>query len=251
MENQCTDTANTPADSLVVVSFYNARPADHLVSLLDQLASIPAGQVFDLIVVVNKGVDVPLSLPERHRDTRILYRENFGFNIGAWDYGWRSNRNYRYYLFLQDECVVARDNWLKGFIDRMGDRPALLGECMVYDLPACVSGNQEFIDYVKQIDAVHEVPENMANAHLQTLVIFSANEVLARINGFPVSKDDKAQAVATEVSLSRVVSAAGYPVRQVGFYPFKYVMHPQWEDVRRKVRSLPGTLKRLYRTLAS
>lgn len=234
-----------------MVSFYNARPADQLVSLLDQLASIPAGRAFDLVVVVNKGIEVSLTLPERHRDTRVLYRENFGFNIGAWDHGWRSNPNYRYYLFLQDECVIARNNWLQGFVDRMGGKPALLGECLVYDLPACVSGNPEFLEYVKQIDTVHKVPENTSNVHLQTLVVFASAEVLSRIDGFPVSKESKAQAVATEVSLSRVVSAAGYPVRQVGFYPFKYVMHPQWEAVRRKVRSLPGTLKRLYRRLAN
>ncbi len=35
-------------------------------------------------------------------------RENTGFNIGAWDYGWRHLPPYDYYLFLQDDCFIVR-----------------------------------------------------------------------------------------------------------------------------------------------
>jgi hypothetical protein len=40
-------------------------------------------------------------------------RENTGFNIGAWDYGWRHLPPYDYYLFLQDDCFIVRPLWLK------------------------------------------------------------------------------------------------------------------------------------------
>ena len=76
-------------NTLVVVSHYNAWPTDQLVALLDQIKAIPAGCPFDCRVVVNQAKPGPLELPPRHADVGVLYRENIGYNIGAWDHGWR------------------------------------------------------------------------------------------------------------------------------------------------------------------
>ncbi len=39
-----------------------------------------------------------------------------GYNIGAWHHGWSFARDYRYYLFLQDECQIEKPNWLGAFV---------------------------------------------------------------------------------------------------------------------------------------
>src|SRR4051812_932642 len=47
-------------DTLVVVSYYDGRPADDLIRLLDEIGHIPAGRPFALRVVVNRTQDRPL-----------------------------------------------------------------------------------------------------------------------------------------------------------------------------------------------
>jgi len=94
----------------VVVSYYDARPDAELHRLLRQIRD----SEFDLrhvLVVVNSVGSAALELADGLGLVETVYRRNAGFNMGAWDFGWRARPHYRNYLFLQDECTVVRPDW--------------------------------------------------------------------------------------------------------------------------------------------
>jgi hypothetical protein len=225
--------------TLVVVAHYNARPADALVALLDQIHEQPSGWRFDVCVVVNQAQPVPLKLPERHRRTRLLYRENTGFNIGAWNHGWRQAPGYDRYLFLQDECRIVGNPWLSPFMRRLNRQGVgLVGES--WFAPRPITWDEQAAEYA------HDHPHRdnffrMAHSwllrrgidpgghvdHLQSLVLATRRDVLERMNGFRIGPD-KEQAIAAEIAISRAVVALGLRCTQVGFFPFSCIEHPQW-----------------------
>ena len=93
------------------------------------MKDIPSGHPFRCLVVVNRAIDRDLELPERHRDVEILYRENVGYNIGAWEHGWRVAAPAEYYLFLQEECRIVRPDWLGSSTRLLADpKVGLVGE---------------------------------------------------------------------------------------------------------------------------
>src|SRR5438552_9442241 len=98
---------------LVVISHYNARPVNDVLALLDSMHSVPSGWPFHVRIVVNQETPTSLILPARPWRFEVLYRENRGYNIGAWDFGWRVSPYYDAYLFLQEECQVVREGWIK------------------------------------------------------------------------------------------------------------------------------------------
>ena len=105
---------------LVVVSYYDARPVQELDELLRSLAAIPSGWPFAVRVVVNQDGGARTDLADRHPGVQVMHRPNQGYNIGAWDHGWRAEPAYEAYLFLQHECVLLREGWLRPFVDRIG-----------------------------------------------------------------------------------------------------------------------------------
>jgi hypothetical protein len=233
--------------ALVVISHYNAWPMDHLVALLDQIRSIPSGYPFRCLVVVNKAVDRPLELPARHADVEILYRENTGYNIGAWDYGWRFGTRADYYLFLQEECKILRPDWLGSSVRRL-ERPkvGLVGESLAYE-----KLSWERLDYYKRFDFYQAkpgepvlgemqgvrrflgskgVPVGWTGEHLQSLIIATRRDVLEAIDGFMIGTS-KGDAIACEFGISRAVASKGWKIEQIGLFPFRYVDHPQWDHL--------------------
>ena len=101
------NSSTTHPSVLVVISHYNAWPSDQLVGLLDRMWTIPAGHPFQTRVVVNRAERHELTLPSRYRSVEVVYRENVGFNIGAWEHGWRKPPVFDAYLFLQEECQIV------------------------------------------------------------------------------------------------------------------------------------------------
>jgi len=235
----------------VVISYYNAWPIKDLVALLDQMDSVPSGCTFDQVVVVNKGVDELIDLPDRHQHVSVLYRENSGYNIGAWSYGWKCNREYKHYLFLQDECVILKENWLKAFANKVAKKDGLIGESIVYELPSCVSDDLGFSQNIRMLEKRYSINKSLSDQHLQTLILFATSRTMELLNGFPCIGKAKSDGVAVEVSISRAVRSKGYMVEQVAFYPFEYIGHPQWIEERKRIRTIVGTLKRFYRVIIS
>jgi hypothetical protein len=231
---------------LVVVSHYNVRPCTDLVGLLDQLDAVPAGASFRVRVVVNLGLPKRSLLPPRHREVEILYRENTGYNIGAWDHGWRQGPVYVAYLFLQEECRVVRAGWAAAFLQRTAEAGVgLVGECLspAWDAPweelawrlrgerfpgHSVDGEPAdripcYLDFFRR----QGIPPGPRGDHLQSLILCARHDVLEAIQGFPLGRD-YGEAIAAEIGISKKVQALGLRVCEVGPEPFHWFEHPQW-----------------------
>ena len=236
--------------ALVVISHYNARPTDHLIALLDQVHRVPAGLPFRCRVVVNQAEPEALELPPRFAGVEVLYRENTGYNIGSWDFGWRQGPAADIYLFLQDECQIRRPGWLKAFADRLRDPGVgLVGERMNYDgftweradcywselkIPRGPDGPGEvsIMDAKREVLVQRLVPLGAKVGHLQSLVLATRREVLEAIDGFLIMRS-YAYAIGAEYAISRQVETLGLKVRQVGLRPFRFITHPQWQHLER------------------
>jgi hypothetical protein len=240
--------------ALVVISHYNAWPTDQLVALLDQIQEIPSGHPFRCLVVVNQAVDRPLELPAEHASVEILYRENTGYNIGAWDHGWRTASPADYYLFLQEECRIVRPDWLGSFVRQLSrSGVGLVGESLAwpglkwnrldYLFIACEyqSGPVEppisFIDGVRRYLDSKGIPIGKTGEHLQSFILGTRREVLEAIDGFRIGHT-KGDAISCEIGISRAVASKGLAIKQIGILPFRYILHPQWTHLDKGVYSL-------------
>ncbi len=242
--------------TLVVISHYNAWATDQLISLLDQMDAIPSGHPFRRRVVVNQAIPKPLQLPDRFADVEVLYRENLGYNIGAWEEGWRCPSEADEFLFLQEECQILSLGWLSAFHKQLNRaKVGLVGESLIWrgfrwsevdghDLSAYgISVDRIFPSLFEEgrmltlpqgvLEVMNRrgIPAGASGEHLQSLILGSRREVLEAAGGFIVGRS-KAEANAAEVAISRAVAAKGYQVRQVAVRPFSYISHPQWDGLR-------------------
>ncbi len=239
---------------LVVVSYYDARPIDDLERLLVALRTTPAGWPFDLRVVVNRDRDRPLALAERHPAVEFLERPNEGYNIGAWEHGWRSAGTYDGYLFLQHECTLEGEGWLAPFVQRAAEPGVgLVGERLnpAWDAPWAeietryaghsLPGHQidgrpaERLPTYAHFFARQGIDRGARGDHLQTLVLFATRATLEAIGGFPVGRD-YGEAIAAEIAISKRVQAHGLRICEVGDRPFRHVSHPQWKNHPRRTK---------------
>ncbi len=239
-----------PADKLlVVISYFDARPADHLNRLLSSLRSTPAGIEYDTCVVIN----------EAHQQQQIIHsedidylhkRENTGMNIGAWDYGWRNHRNYRYYLFLQDECVITASGWGGKFAERLAPKDVgLVGESINsrWDKPWSklktkrqARTNQrrgasgERGDAGLYLDFMHRrgIDPGPTGRHARALVWALRGDTLDALDGFPIGAT-YAECIAAEIAVSRKVVSMGLDVVQLDSEPFSLVQHAEWTGNRK------------------
>lgn len=244
-----------PGETLVVISYWDGRPTDDLDALLEALTRRPAGAPFRVRVVVNRTHrNGPLLPSGRHVAVEVLERENVGFNIGAWDHGWRTPPVFSSYLFLQDECRVRRDGWLAPFRERLTD-PAvgLLGERL--NPP----WNRPWSEIAQRFDG-HVLPDHFVEGrpaermptyhhffrrhdvvlgekgdHLQSLVLAARRDVLEAIDGFPIGRN-YGEAIAAEIAISKRVQALSLGIAEVGPKPFFCFEHPQW-SAREKTRA--------------
>ena len=229
---------------LVVISHYNVWATDQLIALLDQTKSVPAGHPFRCRVVVNQAEPKPLDLPSRHADVEILYRENTGYNIGAWDLGWRQDPLFDIYLFLQEECVILKAGWLRAYIRRLSNpKVGLVGESMDWKgmTWARLARYFQMFPFDSKIDG-HFVPiseglrislerlgidPGSTGEHLQSLVFCTRRAVLEATDGFLIGHT-YAEATTAEMAASKRVQALGLRTCEVGFRSFSYINHPQW-----------------------
>jgi hypothetical protein len=230
--------------ALVVISHYNAWPTDRLVALLDQTREIPSGYPFRYLIAVNRAIDRDLELPERYAGIEIVYRENTGYNLGAWNYAWRLSAPADYYLFLQEEVRIVRPNWLGAFIREIS-KPSIgmVGESMAWSgldwrrveyfhIGSEFQGHPsevpiDHIGGVKRFLKAKGIPLSERAEHMQAFILAMRRDVLERIDGFLVGLT-KGDAIACEVAVTHQVVALGLKVEQIGWLPFKYIFQPQW-----------------------
>ena len=248
---------------LVVVSHYNMRTPDQLLCLIKQLGDVPAGLDFDVRVVVNRARDAPLGPPDQFEKIDILHRENVGYNIGAWEAGWRAPPHYDFYVFLQEECVILKAGWLRSYVGRLRKAGAgAVGERLNFDFPW--EDLRALIDRLRLYGAPEPPPEFTVDGllefinrhggrpqstarHLQTLVLAARREVLEEVGGFEVGRD-KAESIYAEIAFSQKVLTRGYRLEQASPLAFRYVLHPQWTAERVRDRAGVGPLRALVRS---
>ena len=247
-------TQQSPPRCCVVISFYDRRQPNHLYALLTSLERFPSGAPFDVAIVVNQTNDSPLQLSKTRLPAHILYRHNTGMNIGAWDFGWRALPDYDYFLFLQDECYVVREDWLARFIARADrDNAGLICESMntAWDLPWEKLRERESDVHLpdhgngrsNRVDTYLEAFERWSTQasptarHARALVWFAKRDVLERIDGFPIGHD-YGECIAAEIAVSQRILSAGLTVEQVDEVPFFYIRHAEWN---RDHASMPFT----------
>lgn len=231
---------------VVVISYWTGHRRHGLYRLLNQIYRYKAGAPFSVCVVCNGGDKDPLVLPKKFakRGIKVLNRVNSGYNIGAWEYGWRNDLGSDYFLFLQDECRIVKRGWLSAFMEKIQSSPdiGLLGESINWKrawdeqrnnpvAAKCLNraGEAPFnsVDFLRDYLVSQGIPPGETAEHLQTLVIFIPRHVLEQINGFPTS-NLYAEAVGTEIAISKKVVASGYKIAMVGDRRFTYIGHLQW-----------------------
>lgn len=234
------------AQLCVVISFYDRRSSDKLEALLSSMSRFDAGVPFACQVVVNRTSDQELTLPPCPFPTAIAYRENVGMNIGAWEHGWRINADSQHFLFLQDECLVVRENWGAAFSERCADPSVgLVGEAFnpawehSWDrLKALHRGSNlpdHFVDgrpagrIEAYLDAMKRwgVDPGASGGHLRSLVWAASRDTLSLIGGFPIGAN-YGECIAAEIAVSRKCAANRRRLVQVREAPFYFVHHREW-----------------------
>lgn len=232
---------------VVIVSFYDRRPLEPLVALLDSMEQHPAGTDHDVLLVVNSTGEARLPNAIAERVHEVIYRPNSGMNIGAWDGGWRHARGRPFYLFLQDECFVSRDGWLSSYQDKLEEVGGIVGESLNggwskpwAQLRDTVGSN------VLPEHLVNGIPANRVDcyldfmgrnginpggtgAHLRSLVWALSGELMERLGGFPIGAN-YGECIAAEIGVSRRVVDLGGDITQLAVAPFHVVRHQEWNQ---------------------
>jgi hypothetical protein len=206
------------------------------------MQKVESGSLFDVVIVCNGGVERPLVLPSRFDDLRprVINRKNEGYNLAAWDCGWRDARDYEFYLFLRDQCILKRAKWLSDFEFRMSlDRGiGLLGEHITWDrmtwdyiqksterdLGEAVAGQ---IGTYRDILNKAKIPVGETGSHLVSIILFTTRMILEEIDGFPFIGPSYREAVACEIGLSRLIESKGYRIAKVRGGSYEVIGHLQ------------------------
>ena len=238
--------AKSASKTLLVISHYDRRPIKDLLRLLRSMAKHRAGADFDVCVVVNRECGRQLDLSQQPFPVTISYRPNVGMNIGAWDHGWRENPGYDHYIFLQDECVILRHDWLHTMLDCLA-RPGvgMVGESVndswyktwaeltAEESEGGPEKNGKCPTYAKRaricLEFMRErnISAGATGQHLRSLIWGFSKETLSELGGFPIGKDYD-ECIAAEIAVSRHVVGRGLSLSQVHRIPFYYVTHSQW-----------------------
>jgi hypothetical protein len=236
-------------DTLIVISYYDRRPLHNLVELLRSLHKYPAGDEFDICLVVNRTKDEAVILPNEFSSITVRYRHNLGMNIGAWDYGWRNNPGCKVYVFLQDECYIIRENWLSEYlslfknpdcgmvgesINAFWNRPwAELRELFAHSqLPEHMLDAKPVnrIDFYLQFLADHGVWPGKSGRHLRSVVWVLPGDVLKRIDGFLIGRN-YGECIGAEIATSKKVEALGRQIVQANSEEeFFYIRHVEYNQ---------------------
>lgn len=233
---------------LVVISYYDRHPLTNLTELLRTMGQHPAGEEFDVCIVVNRTKEAEIFLPKEYCWIPIIYRHNVGMNIGAWDYGWRKSPGYHAYLFLQDECYVIRGPWLSGFQSVIQNpKIGMVGESLNH------SWNRPWSELRKRFESVNmpehfidghsagrvecylhflhqnRVPPGETAKHLRSLVWFFPGAVLEAIDGFLIGRN-YGECIAAEIAASKKVESIGLEVRQVKDEEFFHIRHLEYNQ---------------------
>ena len=101
----------TQHKTLITISHYNQRSKYHLNSLLSSLKN----HKFNLYLVINDD-SCTKENKKTFQDVQTLIRPNTGMNIGSWNSSYLNNKNFDFYIFIQDECKILDIDFIKKYI---------------------------------------------------------------------------------------------------------------------------------------
>jgi hypothetical protein len=254
--------------NLVVISHWLERDSSNLYNLVIQLANINPGIEYSICIVCNHSdIDFPKNSNQNlefiyqkliriinnskwpPKEFYIVFRENIGMNIGAWDYAWRHFSNFINYLFLQDEVLVMNDNWFLSFINSIksnniqNETPFLIGESwnnkwdrswislINSNFNSISSGHSESlgrVDFYLNTFKNWGVFKGENGGHLRSLIWFTNIYTLTKINGFRIGRT-YGECIASEIATSLLVKQHGGFVKQLKPHPFTYFWHAEWK----------------------
>jgi len=244
----------------VVISSWVGHPSKYLLALCESIARHPPGAGHDLVLCAN-GLDysppgelVPLF-------SEIFIRENTGYNLGAWDHAWRQLPEYDRFLFLQDECLVKRPNWLGDFIRCFDSTPTcgLVGEHLIreWDKPWSETDQKDpdvqdrqsierasLARFYRETLARWGIPEGPTARALTAVVHFTSRSILEEVGGYNLGRSYQ-EAIAAEIGFSRKIEARGYSLVQIGPRRHSRIGHPQWNRLGFFTRLRRSVRKRL------
>lgn len=232
---------------MVIVSFYDRRPLEPLVALLESMSKHPAGIDHDMLLVVNSTGEMRLPDVVAAKAQGVIYRPNSGMNIGAWDGGWRHARGRPFYLFLQDECFVSRDGWLSAYQQKLEEVGGIVGESLNAgwnkpwpQLRDTVGSNMlpehlvngipaNRVDCYLDFMARNGIDPGETGAHLRSLVWALSGGLMERLGGFPIGAN-YGECIAAEIGVSRRIVDLGSGITQLAVVHFYAVRHREWNQ---------------------
>lgn len=250
----------------VVICYWTGRSTKPLFKLLSAMQNIPAGAPFDVVIVCNGGDVEPLTIPPRFSSMsiRVINRENAGWNLGAWEAGWRASPGYEYFLFLQAECFLKSKDWLHRFEHRMDFDAGmgLLGERIMWsgmtwdyakaktaldlsDRPEILSNFESYQQNLSQ----KGIEPGALGTHVVSIILFTRRSILEDVDGFPLMGDTYVEAVSCEIGLSKNIESRGYRISQLGDDAFYTIGHTQWTALDQIKTSAFDYGRRMYRSV--
>ena len=228
-------------DTAIVVSTWFGNPSDYICNLVDSLKRYDAGVPYDIYLCANgESYRLPKNLSNIFK--KVFIRENTGFNLGAWDHAWRILPQYENYLFVQDDCYIKKDNWVKDFIGCFNsiEKCGLVGEYLnkSWDMPwtelTGAAGKHKVSKKKREragfyIETLRKwgIPKGETASHLTSVVHFTSRKVLEKVDGY-IIVDDYHEAIAAEIAFSKKIQNKGYEIVQIGKKRHSRIGHRQW-----------------------
>lgn len=227
-------------DLLIVISHYAARETAHLDSLLSNISKLHK----NILISVNDD-QVESEFISSFRGFQAIFRPNIGMNIGGWNSAYQKYPDCKYYIFLQDECILLRGDFINAYkkeLDRI--EVGMTGESINYKwdkawpqiMNTPLNYTTDIISNGRRISRVENylnimegwgVNPGASGRHLRSLVWGFSNRTLRAIAGFPIG-NNKEQCIASEIAVSKKVEQLGLSVTQVSETPFYFFKHDEW-----------------------
>ena len=227
---------------LLVISHYNSRPKNLLKKLIKSTENLK----IDRLIVINDDLVKKNNLTKESANLFFLNRPNIGMNIGGWNDAFFTLPNYEYYVFIQDECLILDHTFIHFYIDLLNEKDiGMIGESMnpkwnesweiLLNSPLNSIDNEHLENglpvprvafYLSILKKWGIDPSNGAS-HLRSLIWGFKNNVLHKINGFPLGLN-KGQCIAAEIGVSKKIEAIGLQIKQVKKDPFSFIYHTEW-----------------------
>jgi hypothetical protein len=227
-------------DVLVVISHYAGRQLDALNELISQISVITK----NILIVINSDLN-----SGEHKDFYngfpVIIRPNTGMNIGAWNSAFENYPDYKFYIFLQDECSVVRPDFLDAYKKELSlSGVGMTGESINFKwdiswqrmLQSPLNYLTDFfydghrlsrVEYYLRLLGAWKIHPGSTGRHLRALVWGFNQSSLRQLNGFPLGSS-KEECIASEIAVSKKIEELGFRVTQISSVPFCYFKHQEW-----------------------